>query len=250
MNYTEKQELISYLKNHIETNCSDFKKELFLFVKNSIIPAIEEGETEIIKNPKNFAIQVLYNNTNNNKHKLTLELQKLIKNKNPDEIEIIVKEIEKILSLTYIRDIINNSEIERKEKIQTGELIKNTLVDISQIEDFDSNEFKIIDFIDKKNISLNENLEHGENAKEEQDETTTAKEKYEYLRQLECLNVPELKSSNTYSQNSKHKIISKILGVDVRTAKGMLNKESKYSPTQNTIQKVKDKLSEMKKGVE
>lgn len=77
-------------------------------------------------------------------------------------------------------------------------------------------------------------------------ELTSAKESFEFLKQLGFLETMEFKSNNNYSQNSRIYFLAKILRVSERTAKGFINNEKKYAPSEQLSTEVKIKLLEKK----
>jgi len=81
-----------------------------------------------------------------------------------------------------------------------------------------------------------------ENEKIESLVLETASKKYEYLNQIGLFTLSFFKDTE-HSQSKKHKILSKILGVNERTAKAMYNKESRYLVSKETISKVKEDLA-------
>jgi hypothetical protein len=75
----------------------------------------------------------------------------------------------------------------------------------------------------------------------------TKGQKFLILRELGLLESDSFKKSEKYTQESKQKILSDILGCDIRTAKGFINNDSKYLPNGENLNSVNEYLKRLKR---
>ena len=170
-------------------------------------------------------------------HELNSTFQNYINNNDLDIIEI-------IYSINDILDYFNR--IKPGLEKQIIRLNKNILPNISEIDfDFDTN-FETFKRYFESELELweNRNLNKSNDSIDLITENSrfTKGQKFILLKELGLFETNSFKKIDKYTQDSKHSILSEILGCDSRTAKGFMNSEKRFLPKNDNLNEVLDYL--------